>query len=147
MISYHDDMMEATVGTRSLHGMIRLFVPRLRPKCVSSSPKRLPTSCGTYRDLHTNGAHHDSEVESTSLLRMVRNKASEYSNLRSEVSPYKCRSIHASSESAEISRPETVHRRRMSHVPNGLRSWSLWLKPGGNGTAFGRWANCVSPVC
>jgi hypothetical protein len=138
LISYHDDMTEAIVGTRSFYGMIRLLVARLRPKCVSTSPKRLPTLCGTYRDLHTSGARVDSEVESTSLLRMVRDRASEYLNLRSEVRPYKCRSIRASAECADISCLEVVPRKMMSHVPNGLRNWSLWLKPGGNGTAFGR---------
>ena len=85
-ILYHDDMMGVTVGTRSLHGMIRLFVAHLRPQCVSYSLKRLPTSYGVYRSAHTGGADYDSEVESSPLLRAVRNRASEFSNLRSEVS-------------------------------------------------------------
>jgi hypothetical protein len=83
---YHDDMMGVTVGIRSLHGMIKLFVARLRPQCVSYSLKGLPTSYGVYRSVHTCGADHDSEVESSQLLRAVRNRASEFSNLRSEVS-------------------------------------------------------------
>lgn len=73
-------------GNRSLHSMIRLFVAPLRPKRVSASLKRVPALYGAYVELHTSGADYDSEVESTSLLRSVRNRASEYSNLHSEVS-------------------------------------------------------------
>jgi hypothetical protein len=85
VISYHDDM-GVTVGTRSLHGMIRLFVARLRPQCVSPSLKTLPVLCCRHRGVHTGGAEYDTEVENTPLLRIVRNRASECSNLRSEVS-------------------------------------------------------------
>ena len=85
-ISYHDDMKDATVGIRSFHGMIRLIVARFRPKCVSTSLKSLPTLRGTHRDLYTSSADYDFNVQNTSLLRIVRNRASEYSNLRSEVS-------------------------------------------------------------
>ena len=119
LISYHDDMMEVTVGTRSLHGMISLFVARLPLKCVPTSLKRLPTLYGTYRDLHTSVADHDPEVENTSLLRTVRNRASEYSNLRSEVSSCKCRPIHSFTECADISCPKIVPRKMIFHVPNG----------------------------
>lgn len=78
--------MGATVGIRSLHGMIRLLVARLRPQCVSSSLGRLPALHGRYRSIHTDGVDYDSEVDGTPLLRIVRNRASEFSNLRSEVS-------------------------------------------------------------
>ena len=86
VISYHDDMMKATVGTRSPHGMITLFVARLRPQCVPPPLKRLPVLYVRCRSLHTGGADYNSEVENTPLLRIVRNRASEFSNLRSEVS-------------------------------------------------------------
>ena len=101
MISYHDDMMKASVGTRSPHGMITLFVARLRPQCLSPPLKRLPALYVRYRNLHAGGVDYNSEVENTPLLRIVRNRASEFSNLRSEVS-YKqrldpdLRSIHSS---------------------------------------------------
>jgi hypothetical protein len=74
------------VGTRSFHGMIRLFVARLQPKCVALSFRKTPALYGAHRNAHTSGADHDFEVENDSLLRIVRSRASEYSNIRSEVS-------------------------------------------------------------
>ena len=74
------------MGTLSLHGMIRFFVARFCPQCASPSVKGLPVLYGCYRSVHTGGADYDSEVEDTPLLRIVRNRASEFSNLRSEVS-------------------------------------------------------------
>lgn len=74
------------MGTRSLNGMIRLFVARLRLQCVSPSLKGIPTPYGHHRNAHTSGADHTFEVENTPLLRAVRNRVSEFSSLRSEVS-------------------------------------------------------------
>ena len=78
--------MGAIVGTRSFHGMIKLFVARLRPQRVSPSLGRLPAVHGRCRNLHAIGLDYGSEVESTPLLRIVRNRAAEFSHLRSEVS-------------------------------------------------------------
>jgi hypothetical protein len=79
-------MMGVTVGTRSIHGMIRLSVARLRPQCVLPSLKRPPALYGACRNAHAGAVDCESKVESTSLLRIVQNKVSEFSNLRSEVS-------------------------------------------------------------
>ena len=78
--------MVAAVGTRLLHGMIRLFVARLHPQCASHSLKVLLMPYGRHRNVHTGGVDHDIEVENTPLLRIVRNRVSEFANLRSEVS-------------------------------------------------------------
>lgn len=114
-----NDVMEATVGIRALHGMIRLFVARLRPESVSTSLKSLPALCGTYRDLHTVVADYDSEVENTSLLRTVSNRASEYANLRSEVSPHECRPNQIPTECVDSSCREMIPRKMVLHVLNG----------------------------
>ena len=82
VISYHDGIRGVTVGTRLLHGMIRHFVAQF----VSPSLKRHPVLYGRHRNVHTGYVGYVSEVENTPLLRTVRNKASEFSNLRSEVS-------------------------------------------------------------
>ena len=66
--------------------MITLFVARLRPQCVFPPLRRLPAVYVRRRNLHAGGVDYNSEVESTPLLRIVRNRASEFSNLRSEVS-------------------------------------------------------------
>ena len=77
--------MGVTVGTLPFHGMIRFFVVRFCPQCASPSLKGPPVLYGRYRNVHTGGVDYDSEVESTPLLRIVRNRASEFSHLRSEV--------------------------------------------------------------
>jgi len=66
--------------------MITLFVARLRPQCVSPPLKRLPALYVRCRNLHAGGVDYDFEVENIPLLRIVRNRASEFANLRSEVS-------------------------------------------------------------
>ena len=108
-----------TVGTRSLHGMIRFFMTRLQPKCVSSSFKRTPTLYSVRRNVHTGGADYDSEVENTPLLRIVRNRASEYSNLRSEVSHCQVGQTYASAECTALSSLEMVPQKMGLYVLNG----------------------------
>lgn len=98
--------------------MIRLFVASLRPKCVSTSLKSLPALCGSYRDLHTSGTDYDSEVENTPLLRTVRNRAFEHSNLLSEVSSGKYMSTRTPTECVDVSCPEEAPRKMMFHAPN-----------------------------
>lgn len=66
--------------------MITLFVARLRPQCVPSPLKRLSALYVRRRNLYAGGVDYNSEVENIPLLRIVRNRASEFSNLRSEVS-------------------------------------------------------------
>ena len=78
--------MRVTVGIRSIHGMIRLSVARLRPQWVSHSLKGVPTLYGHRRNVHTGGLGYHFEVENTPLLRIVQNRASEFANLSSEVS-------------------------------------------------------------
>ena len=66
--------------------MIRLFVSRLRPQCISPPLKGPLALYDRRRHVHTAGAAYEFEVETTPLLRIVRNRVSEFANLRSEVS-------------------------------------------------------------
>jgi len=109
--------MGVTVGTRSLHGMIRLFVARLRPQ-VSPSLKGLLTLYSYRRDVHTDCVDYNLEVENTPLLRIVRNRASEFANLRSEVSN-RLHVDRASTQCVLHSCSEMLPRGMMLHVLNG----------------------------
>ena len=98
--------------------MIRLSVARLRPQCVSHSLKGVLTLYGHRRNVHTSGLDYNLEVENTPLLRIVQNRASEFANLRSEVS----NSEQADGTSAQYlfhSCPETLPRGMVLHVLNG----------------------------
>lgn len=110
--------MGVTVGIRSIHGMIRLSVARLRPQWVSHSLKGVPTLYGHRRNVHTGSLDYHFEVENTPLLRIVQNRASEFANLSSEVS----NSEHVDGTSAQCvfhSCPEIHPRGMVLCVLNG----------------------------
>ena len=134
VISYHDDMMKGTVGTRSPQGMITLFVARLHPQCVPSPLKRLPALHVRRRNLHAGGVDYNSEVESIPLLRIVRNRASESSNLRSEVSynqrvdpdPHSMRSSQLSGDMS--SRNDITRAQRLKELEPLVEAWEEWIR-------------------
>jgi hypothetical protein len=122
------------VGTRSLHGMIKLFVARLRPQCVSPSLQRLSALHRCYRNVHTDAVYCGSEVESTPLLRIVRNRASEFSSLHSEVSynqridPDLC-SMRSSQLSGDVSSRDGVARaQRLKELEPLAEAWGEWIR-------------------
>jgi hypothetical protein len=122
------------VGIRSLHGMIRLSVAYLRPQCVSPSLKGLLTLYGHRRDVHTGDADRSFEVENTPLLRTVRNRASEFANLRSEVSnsEHVDRTPHlmCTSQLPEniSSRDDVARAQRVKELEPLVEAWEEWIR-------------------